>query len=102
MVLARWTVNGEPRVGRVPVPPGARSGSAVKVWMDGAGRVVRPPQTRGQTIERTIMGSIGATTGLAVLLLFARWAVRCVFVRRQLPEWAAAWARVEPEWSGRG
>jgi hypothetical protein len=80
------------------LPPG----SVVPVWVDRDGNVVAAPPSGMDALV------LGAALGLGVVIagaviLFGVWvAVRLELDRRNAAGWAEEWARVEPQWSGRG
>jgi hypothetical protein len=100
-VQARWQPPGQaPRSGQVVVPPGARTGTAVTIWVDAAGHVTGPPSKSD--------GPGGA--GLAVILIclaaglllagVSKLAGR-ILERRRLNAWDAEWREIGPLWRGR-
>lgn len=99
---ARWTLpSGVTRTGSIRAEAGLARGALVPVVVDAAGAVV---DARVRTAEPRLAG---LTAGLGTLL--ACWALLAIVVavcRARLDavdarHWAAEWARVEPEWSGR-
>ncbi|HTP15431.1 MAG TPA: hypothetical protein VMK13_06300 [Streptosporangiaceae bacterium] len=97
---ARWTENGRPRVGNVPVSSGARADSTVPVWLDRAGNVQVPPLTAGQLGDRVLVAALIALTVLAGLLACLARLGRLVLDRCRLAGWQDEWLAVGPQWSG--
>lgn len=98
----RWT---DPERGRrtatARVPAGTRTGETVDVWLDARGRTVTPPPGTTAVWQNTITIGVCATGGAVAVILFAHTVVRHGAMRRRLAEWDQAWARAEPEWTGR-
>ncbi|MDT7652016.1 MAG: hypothetical protein QOI36_3422 [Pseudonocardiales bacterium] len=99
---ARWTApTGVPRTGLLRAEAGLARGALIPIAVDAAGVVV---DARTHTAEPQLTA---LTVGLSTLL--ACWTVLAIVVtvcRARLEavdaqQWAAEWARVEPEWSGR-
>jgi hypothetical protein len=77
-VRARWTQpGGQALLAEVPVPPGSRAGSRVRVWAGRSGPVAGVPLTSGE--------------------ITARWLLE----RRRLAAWEYAWTRTGPHWTRR-
>src|SRR5215472_709861 len=56
LVPARWAApDGTPRTGDVYAPAGARAGTRVLVWADGAGRLTDVPLRPGDVAEETAL-----------------------------------------------
>ncbi len=73
-VTVRWTEPGEaPRTAAARVPAGTRTGETVDVWLDSR----------------------------VAAILAGHGVVRRAAMRRRLDEWERAWARTEPQWTGR-
>ena len=101
-VLARWTApNGTRHTGTIPVPPGARAGRTVMVWVDTAGRLTGPPlqlsQVRGQAALATMLTPIA----VGFILLCTGALVHAVLGRQRLAAWDADWQTTEPQWTRR-
>ncbi len=100
-VPARWASPAGPRTGKVDAPPGAKAGSAVKVWVDRSGRVTGAPVAAADVAGRVLMAALAAPVALSVLLL-ALWAYAGIFLDwRRMAAWGADWAVTEPQWTGR-
>ena len=101
-VRARWTApNGTRRTGTIAVPPGARAGRTVMVWVDTAGRLTGPPlqlsQVRGQAALATMLTPIA----VGFILLCTGALVHAVLGRQRLAAWDADWQTTEPQWTRR-
>ncbi|MEY9942704.1 hypothetical protein ABH932_007630 [Streptacidiphilus sp. MAP5-52] len=83
------------------VPVGRPVGTPVPVWVDPHGDQVVPPATRAELVLEAL--GVGGMTFLACggLVLTVGWTLRRHYDRRDERAWGEAWARFEPEWSGR-
>ena len=95
-----WTgPDGVGHVASVSVAPALPAGSAVTLWVDGAGRVVADPAERSAEAW-----AFGISAGLTVValswaLLTLAWSAVCrVTASCNAAGWAREWARVEPRW----
>lgn len=76
-------------------------GAVAPVWIDHNGRATTAPPTGVDAVVLGVLVGLGIVVA-GVLLLVATWrAMRWQLDRRNAAGWAAEWARVEPEWSGR-
>jgi hypothetical protein len=96
---ARWTVAGSAHVGDVEAIPGSPAGTAVRVWVDAAGRLQQPPPTPGQVTDEAVLALIAAPLGVALGLWLAWYALRCLLNRRRLASWAQEWSSFGPSWT---
>jgi hypothetical protein len=101
-VLAQWRYPADRvRTGTVTVPEGAAQGSVVRIWVDDAGRLARPPRTTDDIAFASVSSGVAAFAGL----MPACWCAYAAYGRRVDARVAAAWERdwerVEPRWSGR-
>ncbi|WP_143082322.1 Rv1733c family protein [Nonomuraea wenchangensis] len=90
---ARWTgPDGTARTGEVAAPGLARSGTAVRIWIDAEGRPSTPPKKpleiglrgAGMTLFVELVAVLLTLTGFAT----GRWALN----RRRYRSWDTAWA----------
>ncbi|MDX3452326.1 hypothetical protein PV396_10285 [Streptomyces sp. ME02-8801-2C] len=101
-VRVLWTEPGAgTRAATAHVPAGTRRGDTVDLWLDRRGRIVAPPPGAAAVRQHTVAVGICATGVTAGLVLVTRTALRRTVVQRRLGEWERAWARTEPEWTGR-
>ncbi|MET8944061.1 hypothetical protein ABZX30_10840 [Streptomyces sp. NPDC004542] len=95
----RWTASdGSPRTGRTLVAGGKTGGSAVRVWIDGRGKLgTRPPSVTAAAVEA---GCLGASAALAVtgLVLGAGSVGRKLLDCRRIQQWDREWTLVGPQW----
>lgn len=94
-----WTApDGTRREGWVPVPPGMRSGHAVRVWVDDGGALTRRPMDRGAVTGEAVL--TGSVTFLCVLVtaVGAHFLAVRLIDRYRARRWATEWAEVEPQW----
>ncbi|MDF3048970.1 MAG: uncharacterized protein K0R87_608 [Pseudonocardia sp.] len=100
---ARYTdAAGRQREVVLIIPGRPSTGTVVPVWVDRDGTMTARPPTPADAVVLGVVATlgIGAVGGVA---LRAVWiAVRREIDRRNAAGWARDWARVEPEWSGRG
>jgi hypothetical protein len=97
-----WTgPSGTAHKAVLEVPPAAKAGSTVTIWIDRAGDATRRPATDGDVAA--------AAVGLGLVTLLASWlvatmaylTVRKLLDRSRLRRWAEDWAVVEPVWTGK-
>jgi len=84
--LARWTASdGKSRVGVVLDTAGAKAGSRLPIWVDGSGRQVDPPLTRGDVRSRVITAAALASAAFTITLLavaiWLRWLINVKYPR---------------------
>jgi hypothetical protein len=85
----------------VYVTPGDLAGGTVRIWVDGTGRLARPPLTRDQVTGRIQFLAGAAVSGLATLLGVVGWLAHRSLNRRRLAGWDADWLATGPRWSPR-
>ncbi|GAA1654383.1 hypothetical protein GCM10009733_059630 [Nonomuraea maheshkhaliensis] len=102
VTAARWaTSTGTERIAQVPVPPAAKAGSPVTVWLDASGAPAPPPtdpavpRMRGMAAGLLIMLA-AAFLALVSFVVWRRWMDR---VRYR--EWELAWERTDEQWRHR-
>ncbi|MGY1785134.1 Rv1733c family protein [Geodermatophilus sp. SYSU D00698] len=99
---ATWPApGGLPREGVLQVRPHTPAGTAVSVWVDGAGRVTREPMDPGTVPAAATAAGVLALVGVPL----AAWTLHvvlcgCLDARRDR-RWTEGWAAVEREWSTR-
>jgi hypothetical protein len=79
----------------------ARAGEVVPIWINAAGNPVPPPPRRAQMTEKAVGTGASTALGFTVVLLVAFLAAKRALDRRRFACWQAAWASIEPQWSGR-
>lgn len=82
--------------GLVDVPPGAKTGDSVRVWVDSTGQVTMPPITTSDLAVESVLITTGGWIGLGLALLGVWWLVRRSLDRRRGLAWAQEWAEVGP------
>ncbi len=101
-VQAKWTTSdGKVRTGDVPALPGARAGSMVRIWVDGAGEQTGPPLRHDQATGQAFLAAVTAPLALGAFLLCAASLTLQGLDRRRLAAWDADWQATEPRWSSR-
>ncbi len=99
---ARWrTPDGRTRGGDVYVPARDLAGGTVRIWVDGTGRLARPPLSRDQVTGRIQFLAGAAVSGIATLLAVVGWLAHRSLNRRRLAGWDADWLATGPRWSPR-
>lgn len=88
---AQWSVQGVPRGGDAPAPPGARVGETVSVWIDAQGELVAAPATGADTAAAAVIAAVvvwvaGAIGGVVLLL-----GVHAATARHRMAHWDAEW-----------
>jgi hypothetical protein len=99
---ARWTFDGRPRIGDVPVTSGTRAGSLVPVYLDRAGRVLPLPLTQAQLGSRVVADSSYCMAAIVALLAGVTFLAGRALDRRRLAGWQTEWLTVGPRWSRHG
>jgi hypothetical protein len=97
----RWTApDGSAHKEEARVPPKARAGSTVPVWVDRTGGITTPPVSTGEAWLHMAMGGAlaGAFTGG---VLGAAWLGRLALDRRRMAMWDAEWERVDARRGGK-
>jgi hypothetical protein len=101
-VDARWRApDGQVRTGILFPPLGATAGSAVPVWVDGAGQLADPPLGRVQLVTRAHLAEEVAVGTLAIVLIAACWLARRALDGRRMAAWDVDWLATGPRWSSR-
>jgi hypothetical protein len=100
---AVWTdAAGRPRRVYVAVAAGIEAGERVAIWVDRAGDRTTAPMSAGAVVNLAVGQGIGAGVLLSVIAFSAYGSVRLLLDRSRFRRWAADWAVIEPEWTGRG
>jgi hypothetical protein len=99
-VRARWTApDGARRTGTVSVPPGARAGSTVMIWVDASGRVTGQPLERAQVRGQSVLAAVLAVAVLGAMGLCVGLLAHTALDRRRLAAWDLDWQLTEPRWT---
>jgi hypothetical protein len=91
--------SGATREAVVDVPTGARADSPVRVWVDDAGRLTRPPRGTGDAAREGVSLGIFAFLAFTVVTVLSYEAFRLVLDRSRSHDWGEEWAAVEPVWT---
>ena len=91
-LLTLWTA---------PAIYGARTGSAVPVWLDQSGNPQSPPPGQDDRILNTLTVVTVILAVVAVLLLYCYRLCRLALDRHRLARWELAWAATGPRWTSR-
>lgn len=96
---------GRPRggrpIGHIPVPPGARAGATVTVWVDVSGQVTGPPLELRRGRDQAALAPMLAFIAVGVIVLCTGRLAFGALDRRRLAVWEADWRATEPQWTGR-
>jgi hypothetical protein len=97
---AVWTdpAGGEHRA-PASVPPGAKAGTTVTLWIDRDGNRTTRPLGDGHITGLAVDRGIVTFAGLAVIAWGGYRSFRTLLDRSRSRRWAADWAVVEPVWS---
>jgi hypothetical protein len=104
---ARWQApDGPPRSGvlttvTAPGISGAPAGARVQVWLTDSGQPQVPPVSAAQTMLASVMLTIGALCGAAIVVLICYLLGRLALDRRRLAAWASEWSLTGPRWTTR-
>ncbi|WP_371660027.1 hypothetical protein [Streptomyces sp. NBC_00280] len=99
--VVRWTAPGDTvRTAGVRVAAGSSAGTRTVIWTDGQGRLVSAPLTPGRAVALSAFAGTLAASGVALLLLAGRRAVRMGLDRHRAGQWERTWALTGPRWSG--
>jgi hypothetical protein len=97
---ARWvSPDGSPHSGLVPVPPGARAGTSVPVWIGPSGQLADPPLTSANVALRSRVAVVLGPIAFGLLLLCAGLLAGFALNRKRLSDWQADWRITAPRWS---
>jgi hypothetical protein len=101
--LASWTAPDgvRARTGMISVPPGARAGSTVMIWVDTFGRVTGLPLERGQVRSQAALAAVPAVAAAGAVALCIGLLAHTALGRRRLAAWERDWQRTEPRWTRR-
>jgi len=99
-VPARWTApGGVRRTGTISVPPGARAGNTVMIWVDASGRVTGQPLARGQAPGQGVLAAALAVAVAGAVALCLGLLAHAALDRRRLAAWELDWQLTEPRWT---
>lgn len=91
-----YPYSGVTRTAAVDAVAGVGQGDHLGVWVNSAGVLSDPPQTRTQTLQST---SLAALLGLSILVLLTAGGRRTYdawSIRQHVNDWDADWARFDP------
>jgi hypothetical protein len=80
---------------------GAADGARVKVWLTESGQPKSPPVDAFETMFASVVLSIAALAGAAIVLFICYWLGRLALDRRRLVKWAYEWSLTGPRWTTR-
>jgi hypothetical protein len=99
---AVWTApSGAERSGTVPAWPGAEAGTTVVIWVDRDGSRTTRPLSTGDVVGRALGAAVLTYAGIAVVAVGGHLVVHRLLDRSRYRRWAAEWALVGPDWTGR-
>ncbi|GAA3560438.1 hypothetical protein GCM10022419_046350 [Nonomuraea rosea] len=95
----RWTTASvQEQTARVPVPALAKSGSAVPVWLDAAGKPAPRPSDKADLQMRGVGTGMLLVLATALLALGSLAGFRRWLDRARYRQWGDDWARTEEKW----
>jgi hypothetical protein len=99
---AVWTDHsGVEHTGTISVPLRAEAGSVQTIWIDRDGNRTSRPLSSGDVAAQSVGFALVTYLWTALMAWGAyRW-VRWLLDRSRARRWAAEWADVEPEWTGK-
>ncbi|MET8764278.1 hypothetical protein [Lentzea sp. NPDC004782] len=101
-VKARWKLpDGATRQGEVPTHHDLKAGTTVRVWIDASGTPTDPPLTTAGVAVHAAVIAFLVWTAIVEAMVLLYLAVKFTHTRIRARRWAAEWARVAPEWTGR-
>ncbi|MFF7648041.1 hypothetical protein [Streptomyces canus] len=93
----RWTApDGSVRTGVARVVPGGATGTAVTVWIDRRGDLVRTPLTPAEARLQSALTGLLVAVGTGAVAFGCGWPARLRLDRRRMRDWESEWARVAP------
>ncbi|MFI7644399.1 hypothetical protein [Nonomuraea sp. NPDC049400] len=96
---AGWVApSGEQRTGQVNVPAGTKAGASLKVWIDGRGKLTRPPTTHTDTLAGAVTTTLLVIAGAAATLMLGFRSFRWLLDRGRYAAWDASWAEACERW----
>ena len=100
---AVWTApSGAERQEVITVPPGARVGSTLFIWVDRFGDRTAPPLDDGDVAAPAVGHALLTYLGISVVAVGAYRVFRLLLERGRARRWDTDWEAVEPVWTGRG
>jgi len=91
--------SGGTREAVVAVPAGARADSPVRVWVDGAGQLTRPPRAAADAAREGVSVGIVAFLAFTVMTVLGYELFCLLLDRSRFHSWGEEWAAVEPVWT---
>lgn len=99
---ARWTApDGAMVMSRIPVPPGTRPGTTVRIWVTRDGTPTSAPLLDSQVSGQTKFAATAAVTALAFTTAAAGAMARGSLDKRRMAGWDAEWRATGPRWTHR-
>jgi hypothetical protein len=84
-----------------PAIYGARTGTAVQVWLGRSGEPQLPPAGQREIVVTALIAGFIVTIGGAGLLMLCYRLCRLALDRHRLAGWGSAWAATGPPWTSR-
>lgn len=101
-VAARWQLpHGRTSTGQVDAEAGMKSGTEVRIWLDGSGTPVDPPVSAMDAVVAGVLVAVSGWLAVAGLFALVCWGMHHVLDRRRYRAWETEWARVGPDWLDR-
>lgn len=97
-----WTGrDGRERVGDTTLTGMYEPGDRVQGWLDGAGDPAPPPTSAEDAVVVGVAAGLLTVLGWSIAVVLLGIGCRRWTAARVARAWELAWARVEPDWSGR-
>jgi hypothetical protein len=101
-VRATWPgPDGTSRAGIVLVPPRARLGTAVPVWVDREGNLTRAPRDPADIPGTALEAAVLPLVGVPLVTWMVYGALAFMLDARRERLWEQEWTAVEPDWNSR-
>jgi hypothetical protein len=102
LATAAWTDRaGVRHTGTISVPLSAKAGSVQTIWVDRDGNRTSRPLNSGDVAAQSVGFAFVTYLWTALVAWTAYRGVRWLLDRKRSRQWAAEWADVEPEWTGK-
>ncbi|TFV92951.1 hypothetical protein E4P40_00765 [Blastococcus sp. CT_GayMR20] len=99
---AVWTgPSGAEDTGTISVAVEAEAGSFHPIWVDPDGNRTTRPLSNGDVAGRSVGFALLTYLGFSLVARGGYRSVRALLDRSRSRQWAAEWAVVEPQWTGR-
>lgn len=99
---ARWIApNGATIISDIPVTPGEKAGTTVRIWVARDGELTQPPLLDSQVSNEVDCIKAGAVMALAATLAAVGFMARRSLDKHRMAAWDAEWRSAGPRWTRR-